>query len=456
MRRSFLTLVRCKITEVFKRIDLIMRIIALCLYFYLFNPMLVFSNETKLLKFGKLINGTGTVQKDAWILVEKDRIRKVSNKKFDDSVIKKAELIDLSSYTGIPGLIDVHTHMTYYWDQTPGTDPWRQGDERSPSMTVFLAQENALKILNTGVTTVRDLGAFDPHSCDRMDIAMRDLINLGVMIGPRMFVCGYALLPSVFVPQTGYPTPVWGQADGVDEIIRVVRREIAAGADVIKMFASTGSADDVSGHQIYTFEEIKAAVEVTQSLGKSIAVHSYGPEAAHDAVIAGANSIEHATDLDDETIKEMVRRGIFYVPTIDHNRYYVEHAEEYGYGQDVIDKLNKFIERNLETARRAHKAGVRFAMGSDALFTMFGENTNELGWFIEAGMTPEQVLKTATTNAAELLGMKNELGKIEPGYYADIVAVEGDPLENIDVIIHKVKWIMKAGNVVVDKTNLLK
>ena len=456
MRRLFLMLVRFEITEVSKRIDIIMRIIALGLYFCLFNPMSVFSNETKLLKFGKLVDGTGAVLNNVWILVEKDRIQKVTAEKFDDSIIRKAELIDLSSYTGIPGLIDVHTHMTYYWDQTPGTDPWKQGDERSPSMTVYLAQENALKMLNTGVTTVRDLGAFDPNSCDRMDIAMRDLINLGAMIGPRMFVCGYALLPSVFVPQTGYPTPVWGQADGVDEIIRVVRREVAAGADVIKMFASTGSADDVSGHQIYTFEEIKAAVEVTQSLGKRIAVHSYGPEAAHDAITAGANSIEHATDLDDETIQEMVRRGTFYVPTIDHNRYYVEHAEEYGYGQDVIDKLNAFIERNLETARRAHKAGVRFAMGSDALFTMFGENTRELGWFVKAGMTPEQALKTATTNAAELLGMKNELGKIKHGYYADIVAVEGDPLQNIDVVIQNVKWVMKAGKVVVDKTDLSK
>jgi len=427
----------------------------LCFFYFLFSlsfPMMLFSGETKLLEFGQLVDGTGKVLKNAWVLVEKDRIGKVTTDSTEIMPLENIEKINLSNYTAIAGLIDVHTHLTYYWDQTPGTNPWTQGDERSPFITVFLAQENARKILETGVTTVRDLGAFDPKSCERMDIAMRDLINQGKMVGPRMFVCGYALLPTTFIPQKDSPEPLWGQADGVDEILRVIRREIAAGADVIKMFASTGSADDVTGYQIYTDEEIEAAVKATQVLGKRIAVHSYGPEAARVAILAGANSIEHATDLDNETIQEMVKRGTFYVPTIDHNRYYVEHADEYGYGSEVINNLNAFIERNLETARKAYKAGVHFAMGSDALFTMFGENTRELGWFIKAGMTPQEALHAATINGATLLGMENELGKIAPGYYADIVAVEGNPLKDIKVVIDQVKWVMKAGQVVVDKT----
>jgi len=218
------------------------------------------------------------------------------------------------------------------------------------------------------------------------------------------------------------------------------------------MFGSTGSAQDVSGNQTFTYDEMKAAVDTAHSLGKKIAIHSYGPSGARDAVRAGADSIEHATDMDEQTIAEMVRRKTFYVPTIDHNRYYLDNWQKIGYANGFQEKSEAFIQRNLETARKAHKAGVKFAMGSDAIYTMFGENTRELGWFVRAGMTPEQALRTATTNGAELLGKEKELGAVAPGYFADLVAVEGDPLSDIDVAIYKVKWVMKGGAVVMDKT----
>ncbi len=407
------------------------------------------SAGTKVVRFGRLWDGTGRVLTDAAVVIEGDRIVNVTTGEHPTD--EEAEVIDLSGYTGVPGLIDVHTHMTYYWDQAPGTDPWEQAGSMSPAVTVFLAQENARKTLEAGVTTVRDLGAFDPNSCVHMDIAMRDLINRGAMVGPRMFVCGYGLLATFAPSYPGQTSRQWGRADGVAEVKRVVREQLAAGADVIKMFASTGSASDLTGYQTFTFEEIEAAVEITQNLGKRIAVHSYGPDAARDAVRAGANSIEHATDMEDETIAEMARRDVFYVPTIDHNRYYADHKDEYGYSSEIEAQLREFVERNLQTARRAHKAGVKFAMGSDALFTMFGQNTRELGWFVKAGMTPEEALIAGTVNGAALLGMEEELGKILPGYYADIVAVEGDPLEDISVIIDSVRWVMKGGDVVVDK-----
>src|SRR5206468_6898128 len=149
------------------------------------------------------------------------------------------------------------------------------------------------------------------------------------------------------------------------------------------------------------------------------------------------------------TIAEMARRKTFYVPTIDHNRYYADAREQFGYSVEVAGQLNAFVQRNLETARRAHKAGVRFAMGSDAVFTMFGQNTRELGWFVKAGMTPAEALGSATTNGAALLGMEKSLGAISPGFYADIVAVEGDPLADIEVVINKIRWVMKGGVVVV-------
>ena len=206
----------------------------------------------------------------------------------------------------------------------------------------------------------------------------------------------------------------------------------------------------MSGFQTFTFDEMKAAADAAHKSGRKLAVHSYGPDGAHDAVLAGADSIEHATDMDEQTIAEMARRGTFYVPTIDHNRYYVEYRQQFGYGEDVAARLNDYIRRNLETARRAYKAGVRFAMGSDAVFTMFGQNTRELEWYVKAGMTPEQALATATSNGAALLGMEKSLGAVAPGYFADIVAVEGDPLQDIQVVTRKVRWVMKGGRVVVD------
>src|SRR5712692_4391658 len=373
------------------------------------------TKTVKAVRFGKLWDAKGRLWTNAIVIVEGDRIRNVTT---DSSAIPAgAEMIDLSKYTGLPGLIDVHTHMTIYTDETPGEPMLKQLTNNPPAVEVFLARKGAMRTLEAGVTTVRDLGA-DQY----MDIAMRDLINRGEMIGPRMFVCGYGLYITNTPYKPGIIPPAGGIADGVPEVLKAVRQQIAAGADLIKMYASTGTDDDVTGFQTYNYEEIKAAVDAAHKFGKKIAIHSYGPDGARDAVRAGTDSLEHATDMDDATIAEMARRGTFYVPTIDHNRYYVENGEKIGYAPGYKEKPQAFIPRNLETARKAFKAGVKFAMGSDAIYTMFGQNTRELGWFVKAGMTPEQALHTATTNAAELLGKEKELGAVAPGYFGDLVA----------------------------------
>jgi len=401
--------------------------------------------QRKAVRFGKLWDGKGKVWTNAIVIVEGERVKEVTTDA--KRVPAGAQVVDLSKFYGLPGMIDVHTHMTMYTDETPGVGMLKQIAANPPAVQVFLARKGAMRVLEAGVTTVRDLGAEQ-----YMDIAMRDLINRGEMIGPRMFVSGYGL--NISMTPMGKAAPsVLGTAvaDGVPEVLRAVRQQVAAGVDVIKMYASTGTDDDTSGFETYNYDEIKAATDTAHQFGKKIAVHSYGPDGARDAVRAGADSVEHATDMDDATIAEMVKRGTFYVPTIDHNRYYIDNAEKIGYTPGFQEKSRGYIQRNLETARKAHKAGVKIAMGSDAIYSMFGENTRELGWFVKAGMTPEEALNTATMNAAELLGKSEELGAIATGYYADLVAVEGDPTADIGVAINKVKWVMKGGAVVAEK-----
>ncbi len=379
-------------------------------------------------KFARVIDGRGHVYPDGIVAVRGSRIRALS--KAGSS--RGARVVDLTRFTAIPGLIDVHTHMTYYWNPEMGGRP--RGQRRHPAVTVFLAQENARRTLEAGVTTVRDLNA-----SGEMDLALRDLIAMRRIVGPRMLVSGQGL--------SGRPTP-----PGSAQMRALVDERVKAGVEWIKVFASRGGFEDVTTDRTLSFEEIQAAVDEAHAQGKRIAVHSYGPDAARDAVRAGADSLEHAVDLDDETLAEMARRGTVYVPTVDHNRYYIDARDQYGFPPGAEDELRAYIERNVDTLRRAIKAGVRVAMGSDAVYTMFGQNTRELGWFVKGGMTPAEALASATTIPAELLRMEQSIGALAPGCYADIVAVEGDPLADIDVVINRVRWVMKEGSVVVDRT----
>lgn len=401
--------------------------------------------QTKALRFGSVVDGTGRVIANGVIVVDGDKITRIAGPR--DPLPAGANVVDLSRYTAIPGMIDAHTHMTYAWDPASGTDPWRQ-PQRAPAEVSRLQRLNALHTLETGVTTIRDLGAGN-----YVDVAMRDSINAGVFPGPRMYVAGFGLSRArpPFRAGTDTTRTARGRVYDISQIAEAVKQQVDNGADVIKMYGSTGSGADVTGNATFTYEEMKAAVDAAKASGKRIAIHSYGPVGGRDAARAGATTIEHPIDLDDATLAEMARRGVIYVPTIDHNRYYAEYKADFRYTDQQVAALDSFRLLNLETARRAIKAGVKLGMGSDAVFHMFGQNTRELGWFVKAGMTPAQALATATTIGAEMLGAEKTLGRIAPGYFADIVAVQGDPLANIDVVINGVKWVMKGGTVVVDK-----
>ncbi len=389
---------------------------------------------TKAIKFGKLWDGHRVIA-NAVVLVDDDRIRSVTA---NGAIPAGVQIIDLKSFTGIPGMIDMHTHVTYYWSGEPGTSPRRQGP-RHVAITVVLSQRNGMKALEAGVTTLRDLNA-----SGGADMDLRDLINMGALVGPRLFVSGAGLHTLPKIPE---------MSDKVAEQIKATKAVIAAGADWVKVFGSTGGFDNVTGDQTVSYEEMKAIVDTAHSEGRKVAIHSYGPAGARDAIRAGCDTLEHATDMDDATIAEMVRKKIWYVPTIDHNQYYVENADDvYKFPAGAKENLNDYIQRNYITAQKAFKAGARMLVGSDAVYNGFGLNMRELTWFVKMGMSNEQAMQTATVLPAEALGMEKSLGSVAPGYFADMVAVQGDPLTDIQVAIKNVRWVMKNGAVVVDKT----
>ncbi len=383
---------------------------------------------TTALKFGKLWDGRRTIP-NAVVIVVDDKIQSVAA---NGAIPAGAAVIDLTRYTGMPGMIDAHTHMSFFWDPASGTNPLRQ-PPRPVAQTVTFAAANARRTLEAGVTTVRDLTGFDGA-----DMQMRDAINRGAMVGPRMFVSGVGLRDNVI-------------KNSPAEAGRLAKAVLDGGADWVKIYGSTGRANDLTGEATVSYDEMKSIVDTAHAMGRKVAIHSYGPNAARDAVRAGADTVEHATDMDDATIAEMARKRIWYIPTINHNQHYLERADTYQFSESDRANFRDYIARNVETARKAFRAGVRILPGSDAVFTAFGTNMEELRWLKRIGMSNEQALQSATVLPAEMLGMERSIGAVAPGYFADIAAVEGDPLADIEVAITKVRWVMKAGAVVVDR-----
>ena len=355
--------------------------------------------------------------------------------------------IDLSQSTVMPGLMDVHTHLT----MAPNFDPYYELS-MTPGKEAIIGVENAKVTLEAGFTTVRNVGAED-----YTDVALRDEINLGHIPGPHMQVSGPALgitgghMDSNLLPFE-YHVTAEGVADGIPAVQQKVRQNIKYGADLIKIGASGGvlsKGDDPQASQ-YTLEEMQAIVADAHRLGRKVAAHAHGAQAIALATQAGVDSIEHGSYINDEDIALMKQHGTYLVPT----SYLYDWFRQYGnlpdlYKQKMIDTAS--------VARANHKraiaAGVKVALGTDAAVYPHGLNAHELEVYVQAyGMTPLAAIQTATLNAADLMGWTDRTGSLEPGKWADIIAINGDPLQDVTLLQH-VPFVMKSGVVYKDEAH---
>lgn len=362
-----------------------------------------------------------------------------------------ARLIDLSDRFVLPGLIDSHVHLT---SDRAGVEGQLAEVTDSVPLRAYEAAWNARKTLDAGFTTVRNLG-----SDDGVTLGLRDAIDRGWAIGPRIVDAGTSISST-----TGHMDPTLGvredfhevlrasgsTCDGADDCRRAVRRQIARGVDVIKIATTGGVNSRIGlglGAQMFE-DEVRAIVETAHLYGRKVAVHAHGADGIVLALRAGADSIEHGTLLDDEGIRLFRQTGAYYVPTLSTVNGYIERlrANPNAYVGEVREKIEWRIGITGQSLRRAFPAGVRIAFGTDAGVSMHGRNADEFLLMVEHGMDPMSAIVAATVNAADLLGLSGEIGMIEPGKSADIVAVRGDPLADVGVI-RQMSFVMARGRV---------
>jgi imidazolonepropionase-like amidohydrolase len=399
--------------------------------------------KTIALRCGSLFDGRGdSLRKNVVVVIEGDKIKEISS-----SAPAGAEAVDLSHETCLPGLIDTHTHVLLQGDIT-AADYDQQLLKESPEYRTILATVNARRALDYGFTSIRDL---ETEGAGYADADLKKAINNGVIPGPRMQVATRALDVTGAYPLLGYAPGVQVPhgvqvVDGAENARQAVREQISHGADWIKVYSDRsyrvredGVLDDIP---TFTVDELKAIVDETHRERHKVASHAMALYGVHNSVEAGVDSIEHGNYIAEEDLKTMAALGIFYVPTIFVGEYVAQ-----GRAAEGAPVWVKMLQIHEDTFRRAMKAGVKIAFGTDAGgFDWKVNPAKEFSSMVRFGMTPAQAIRSATSMAAELLAVKDSLGTIEPGKLGDIVAVPGDPLSDISWM-EKVDFVMKGGAV---------
>ena len=388
----------------------------------------------------------GKVRDNPLVIVEGERITEV---RYDGQVPAGYEVIDLGSATLLPGLIDCHVYLTGDPNGVKG-DYYEAVLKRSSFDSAILSPTYAKRTLDAGFTTVRNLGA-----SDFVDVALRDAINRGDIPGPRMLVSGpplgatggHADDTTGFSPWIEFHG-IDGVADGVDAIRHRVRENVKHGADVIKFMASAGvlSAEASVGAPQYSQEEMNAVVDEAHRWGKKVAAHAHGAEAIKMAIRAGVDSVEHSSLIDDEGLKLAKQHGTYLDFDVYNDDYILSEYAKKGFPASTVEKEKMVGRVQRENFQRAVKAGEKMTFGTDAGVYPHGWNAKQFAVMTKWGMTPMQSIQAATVNAADLLGMTGKVGAVAPGYYADMVAVSGDPMSDVAQLEH-IGFVMKGGDV---------
>jgi len=402
---------------------------------------------TQTVDCGRLLDvKSGTWRERVSIVIEDGTVKSIG------PMTPGAGHIDLSAKSCLPGLIDMHVHLT--GETQPVVDSYRDRLTADPADLAYRSVKYAERTLMAGFTTVRDLGAEQA-----LNVSLKRAIASGAIPGPRMFTAGKSIatagghadptnnLSHFLSHAIGTPGPAEGVINSPDEGRQAVRERYKEGADLIKITATGGVLSQAASGQNsqYTEDELRAIVSTAKDYGFRVAAHAHGAEGLKRALRAGVDSIEHGTLMDDESVALFKKTGGWYVPTISAGRYVADKARDPNYYSALVRPKAAAIGPQLQaTFARAYKAGVKIAFGTDAGVFPHGENAKEFGYMVEAGMTPIDAIRAATIHAATLLDQPKRLGMIAPGFAGDIVAVDGDPLRDVK-LLEQVKFVMKEG-----------